>query len=314
MENNMSEHWSEYWSHGHMTSFSEEFKNNYEGELLNIWKPFIQQIKNGEKMLDICTGNGALLLIADEHINDTSSVKLVGVDFADVLPVLERKRIQILPNINIHKLPFTNQSIDYVTSQFGIEYSDIKSSLKEVSRVLKPGAKLQFVMHHKDSLIIKLNKTILSCYQAINSDDGVLNILSSMIAELEIASVGRENITGNQKTETLRQQLNENNQKLLNIDKEALYQTQFPSLVQQVFDPKNNFSKKRELIENIHKIESSFNECLMYSGDEKKRDEFLTNFDTIYKKTRKDYISVIKSLDEHSLEIGTSWLSSIVEN
>ncbi len=249
MENNMSEHWSEYWSHGHMTSFSEEFKNNYEGELLNIWKPFIQQIKNGEKMLDICTGNGALLLIADEQINNTFSVKLVGVDFADVLPVLERKRIQILPNINIHKLPFANQSIDYVTSQFGIEYSDIKTSLKEVSRVLKPGAKLQFVMHHKDSLIIKLNKTILSCYQAINSDDGVLNILSSMIAELEIASVGRENITGNQKTETLRQQLNENNQKLLNIDKEALYQTQFPSLVQQVFDPKNNFSKKRELIE-----------------------------------------------------------------
>ncbi len=250
----MTEHWSEYWSHGHMTSFSEEFKNNYEGELLNIWKPFIQQIKNGEKMLDICTGNGALLLIADEQINNRFSVKLVGVDFADVLPVLEHKRIQILPNINIHKLPFANQSINYVTSQFGIEYSDIKTSLKEVSRVLKPGARLQFVMHHKDSLIIKLNKAILSCYQSIDSDDGVLNILSSMIAELEIASVGKANITGNQKTETLRHLLNENNQKLLNINKEALYQTQFPSLVQQVFDPKNNFSKKRELIEK-YKIE-----------------------------------------------------------
>ncbi|NVM36109.1 MAG: hypothetical protein HWN81_10970 [Candidatus Lokiarchaeota archaeon] len=68
-------------------------------------------------------------------------------------------------------------------------------------------------------------------------------------------------------------------------------------------------NQKRELIENIQKIENSSNECLSYSGHKEKRDEFLNNIDA----TNKDYITVIKNLNEHNLEIGTSWLLSIVE-
>jgi UDP-N-acetylglucosamine/UDP-N-acetylgalactosamine diphosphorylase len=72
---------------------------------------------------------------------------------------------------------------------------------------------------------------------------------------------------------------------------------------------KDLINKKQELHENIQQIENGFNKCLSYSGDEKKRDEFLKNLDT-----SKDYISVIQKLDEHNLKIGTSWLLSIVEN
>ncbi len=69
-------------------------------------------------------------------------------------------------------------------------------------------------------------------------------------------------------------------------------------------------NQKRELFENIQKIEKCFNECLSYSGDEKMKDEFLNNINT----TSKDYINVIRNLDEHNLKVGTSWLLSIVEN
>ncbi len=69
-------------------------------------------------------------------------------------------------------------------------------------------------------------------------------------------------------------------------------------------------NQKRELLENIQKIEKCFNECLSYSGDEKMKDEFLNNIDT----TNKDYIDVIQNLDDHNLKVGTSWLLSIVEN
>ncbi len=68
-------------------------------------------------------------------------------------------------------------------------------------------------------------------------------------------------------------------------------------------------NQKRELFENIQKIEDGFSECLSYSGDEKKRDEFLNNIDT----TSKDYINVIKNLNKHNFEIGNSWLLSIIE-
>ncbi len=73
-------------------------------------------------------------------------------------------------------------------------------------------------------------------------------------------------------------------------------------------------NQKRELVENIQKIENSFNECLSYSGNENQRDEFLKNINNTFKKTGKDYIKVIKNLNERDLKVGTSWLLSIVEN
>jgi len=73
-------------------------------------------------------------------------------------------------------------------------------------------------------------------------------------------------------------------------------------------------NQKRELLENIQKIENSFNECLSYSGDEIKRDEFVKNLNSIYKKTGNDYINCIKNLNERDLKVGTSWLLSILEN
>ena len=69
-------------------------------------------------------------------------------------------------------------------------------------------------------------------------------------------------------------------------------------------------NQKRELLENIQKIEKCFNECQSYSGDEKMKDKFLNNIDT----TNKDYINVIQNLSEHNLKVGTSWLLSIVKN
>jgi len=68
-------------------------------------------------------------------------------------------------------------------------------------------------------------------------------------------------------------------------------------------------NQKRELLENIQKIENCFNECLSYSGNEKMKEEFLNNINT----TNKNYINLIQNLDEHNLNLGTSWLLSIVE-
>ncbi|MHA1931919.1 MAG: UDP-N-acetylglucosamine pyrophosphorylase [Promethearchaeota archaeon] len=69
-------------------------------------------------------------------------------------------------------------------------------------------------------------------------------------------------------------------------------------------------NQKSELLENIPEIEKDFKDCLSYSGDEKKRDEFLKNINT----TSKDYINAIKNLNEDVKKAGTSWLLSIVEN
>jgi UDP-N-acetylglucosamine/UDP-N-acetylgalactosamine diphosphorylase len=68
--------------------------------------------------------------------------------------------------------------------------------------------------------------------------------------------------------------------------------------------------QKSELLENIEKMEKEFHDCLSYSGDESKRDEFLKNIDP----TSNDYINTIKNLKEDVKKVGTSWLLSIVES
>jgi UDP-N-acetylglucosamine/UDP-N-acetylgalactosamine diphosphorylase len=68
-------------------------------------------------------------------------------------------------------------------------------------------------------------------------------------------------------------------------------------------------NQKRELIENIQIIEKSFIECLSYPGNVEERDEFLSQLDL----TSKDYIALIRNLNENDIKTGTSWLLSIVE-
>ena len=68
-------------------------------------------------------------------------------------------------------------------------------------------------------------------------------------------------------------------------------------------------NQKNELFDNIQILEKGFNDCRSYSGDEKKRDEFLKNISG----TSKDYISVIRNLNEDVKKTGTNWLLSIVE-
>ncbi len=72
-------------------------------------------------------------------------------------------------------------------------------------------------------------------------------------------------------------------------------------------------NQKRELFENIQEMENGFNECQSYSGDQKKKDEFLENIDATIQKIGNDYIKVIQNLNQNNLEVGASWLLSIVE-
>jgi UDP-N-acetylglucosamine/UDP-N-acetylgalactosamine diphosphorylase len=71
--------------------------------------------------------------------------------------------------------------------------------------------------------------------------------------------------------------------------------------------------QKKELFENIQEIEKSFKDCLLYSGDEEKRNEFLKSIDSKIEDTGPDYIRVIQNLDEDNLNVGTGWLLTIVE-
>ena len=62
--------------------------------------------------------------------------------------------VHFIPDINIQKLPFDDCVFDAVTSQFGLEYSNLSLSTPELVRVLKHKGQFMFVMHHENSEVV----------------------------------------------------------------------------------------------------------------------------------------------------------------
>lgn len=169
----MSEHWTNYWQQGHLTSFGGGFKTNYEGELKHFWQRFADNIEEHSTILDIGTGNGALIEILQTNHN----FKCIGVDKAQInKDHINSVNGDILSGVSAEQLPFKNGQFDHVISQFAIEYTNVNKSIEEVLRVLKSKNNFVFICHHPESVIIKSNQEIL---------DTSIKIKSKLIAHLD---------------------------------------------------------------------------------------------------------------------------------
>jgi ubiquinone/menaquinone biosynthesis C-methylase UbiE len=85
---------------------------------------------------------------------------ITAVDRANINPQkhiednFSLKSVEFIPNIDITKLPFKPCMFDAITSQFGLEYSALGLSTRELVRVLKPKGQFLFIMHHQDSEVV----------------------------------------------------------------------------------------------------------------------------------------------------------------
>ena len=237
----MSEHWSQYWEQGHLTSFGESFSLNYTGVLRSVWLDTFAMLPNEFSVLDIATGNGALpLLIQESHEGSDIKGSVTGIDLADVKPLELSEgsliKLKLQSRIDCCELPFNEATFDLVTSQFGIEYAPLKSAIPEAIRVLKPGGKLQVVVHHHDSMIINRNRRIL---KLISSEQIVdfFAILAKMIKSMgEVKSnVDLARVKQDKTAETNRLALNDLISVLVKEDEEALKDSDVMSYVATLF-------------------------------------------------------------------------------
>lgn len=101
-------------------------------------------VRKGSQALDVCCGTGDWSLSLSEEVGPSGEV--IGLDFSEnMLSVAkEKQEVSGLKNINfIHgnamKLPFKDNSFDYVTIGFGLRnVPDYLTVLKELHRVVKP--------------------------------------------------------------------------------------------------------------------------------------------------------------------------------
>src|SRR5690554_1543049 len=79
------EHWSNYWASGIQTSLPQDFKNNYDGEIYQFWEQVVADIPSGGRILDVCTGNGAVaLILAKIAVATGREFKITAVDISQI--------------------------------------------------------------------------------------------------------------------------------------------------------------------------------------------------------------------------------------
>lgn len=101
-------------------------------------------IREGGRVLDVCTGTGELAFLLSERVGPRGSV--TGADFCEEM--LDRARVKqgkARANLSFifsdaKKLPYPDHSFDAVTAAFGMRnIPDTSMALTEIERVLKPG-------------------------------------------------------------------------------------------------------------------------------------------------------------------------------
>ena len=156
-------HWDDYWRHGFLTSCADAFDGNYEGKLRQVWEDFFRSAKGNATILDIGTGNGAIALIASRISSELhGDFSVHAIDQAEIDPLaMVKSHTDGLAAILFHsKTPaedcgLPDNSIDMVSGQYALEYTPLAKTVAELARVCAPGARLLFVMHHADSIVLE---------------------------------------------------------------------------------------------------------------------------------------------------------------
>jgi len=173
--------WDQYWSSGQGACCAEHNSVNYAEDFQQPWKSFFSQLKDSDRVLDLCTGNGAVMLIALERALEAGiSVRLDGVDSAATRPLetiaelaSKHAEINFHARTSVAELPFADDTFDYVSSQFGIEYTPLPQTSRELLRVLKPHGRAQFIMHAAAGISVKYAKRELVDIAKLKHEIGI---------------------------------------------------------------------------------------------------------------------------------------------
>ncbi|MDO9488781.1 MAG: class I SAM-dependent methyltransferase [Sphingomonadaceae bacterium] len=115
------------------------------------WAGFADALPQGAHILDLACGAG---IVGSMLLRRRSDLRVTGVDWADV-PIAPVANLAIHRWVSMEDLPFGDGSFDAAVSLFGIEYGDIARIAGELHRVLTPGARFSFLVHHSESEILR---------------------------------------------------------------------------------------------------------------------------------------------------------------
>lgn len=165
--------WTRYWRGGR----HECCAGGVPFDLSGFWHTHFSTFAAGAKLLDLATGAGQVAEFAAAAGDELGrGFAVEGVDVADLAPAAPRadgpgrSSVRLIGNTRLESLPFADASFDGVVSQFGIEYAQREPALAEAARVLRPGGRGLFVMHHAQGAIAGASATRLAVHAAVLGD------------------------------------------------------------------------------------------------------------------------------------------------
>ncbi len=167
----MQSAWTEYWKGGPTESLPADRASGLLDALDTAWADFFSGLPGGARVLDLASGGGDVVRKAAAAGRD---FEIAGVDIADLSAVsatMPSGRIKLAGNTDLSSLPFADTSFDAVTSQFGFEYADVAAASREAVRVMAPGARGLFILHHADSAITQGALNSQAAYRAVFPDN-----------------------------------------------------------------------------------------------------------------------------------------------
>lgn len=199
--------WSQYWSSGALHSCVGSFTGNYDAAIGAFWTEVFAPLGADQRVLDVATGNGALpRLLLDLRADATQLPAVDAVDLAEIAPSWPSAypqavaaRVRFHAGVAIESLPFDSASFDLAISQYGLEYTDLRRSVDEVLRVLRPGAAIALVVHHVESLPVRLGRAEMVEIEWLLQSGGLLQrarrlqpYLARLATPAGVASVQRD--------------------------------------------------------------------------------------------------------------------------
>lgn len=134
---------------------------------------FVEAIAEIEKVpasiLDLGSGNGALSRLLAPHLDSRSKIVVLDASMDALKMSIENSDV-IAVNARLENLPFKENAVDVVVSQFGVEYAGIPI-WDQIGRIIKRHGHLCLLMHSEQGQIFADYQVNLGQIQVVTSSD-----------------------------------------------------------------------------------------------------------------------------------------------